>query len=396
MRSPVLSRNASSTSGTGVDADVRLRLICTTERDAFEGTAHDVVLLADGSVETPHDLEAERIGVAFGGYLSCIEVVDRVVPAVRDWLALQRREQLPHLRRDRHLRWSLVERLDCCGQGWLRASDAAEHVRSVPHLARRHGTLERLLRPFVSALTRELGWPEGGAPLDPQRAAPAESRVAGSGGAAQLWAAGIAPEVVVDVHDALGGCRSRLPLEFYLGAATRRPDLAWVAASAAAADRSESDPSTLTWLAWSETAHDRRHPSDRGNWLRLGVPRNMLLQLSDLQYAPVEVRQLGECVGRTPAHAAALLLSWTSARLRPDVARLMALHAAGVPDLRLNAVALRRLVQTLELAGVPMADRDAAELLVVWGNVPEAAACARAGRSDPLALARTLHRSRPA
>jgi hypothetical protein len=37
-------------------------------------------------------------------------------------------------------------------------------------------------------------------------------------------------------------------------------------------------------------------------------------------------------------------------------------------------------------------DHAAAELLVVWGNVPEAAACARAGRTDPLEIARVLHR----
>ncbi|HSP38023.1 MAG TPA: hypothetical protein VLR26_09735 [Frankiaceae bacterium] len=375
--------------------DVRVRLVCTSVYGGFEGAMHDVVLQADGSLRTPHDLEAERIGVALGGYLSCLEVADRAVPAVLDWLALQRRVELPHLRRDKQSRWHLRERLDCCGQGWLRAADAAEHARSVPHLARRFGTQPRLLRPFTAALSTAFGWPDGGAPLDALRAATAEGRVAGRGGATLLWACGIAPEVVVDVHDALAGCRSRLPVEFYLGAVTRRPDLAWVAHSGSFADRPEPDPETLTWLAWSETKHDRLHPVDRGDWLRLGVPRSVLLSLSDQRYAPSEVQQFGEVLGRTPAHAAVLLLSWTSAGLQPEVSRLMALHATGVADLRLSAAALRRLVKEAASAGIELADLDAAELLTVWGNVPEALACARAGRSDPLALARTLHRSRP-
>ena len=357
---------------------------------------HDVVLHEDGHLETPHDLEAERIGAAFGGYLSCLEVVDRVLPALFEWLALQRRDELPLLRRDKQRDWHLHRRLDCCGRGWRRAAEAAEHARSVPHLARWFETEERLLRPFTRALSDAFGWPDDGASLPPGRAAAAEARVADRGGVALLWKAGVAPEVIVRIHDALAGCRTRLPVEFYLGVTTRRPDLAWVlnsAAPAAPAEPVDPDPDTLTWLAWSETAHDRRHPSDRGDWLQLGVPRSVLLELSEQRYTPAEVRYLGTILGRTPAHAAGLLLGWTSAGLRPDVGRLGELSLASVPNLRLNGGALRRLLQDARSAGLELGDLEAAELLLVWGNVPEALACARAGRSDPLALARTLHRN---
>src|ERR1700712_175081 len=161
--------------GAWLPRPVRVPLVCTTSRGALDGAWHDVVLHPDGSLETPHDLEAERIGAAFGAYLSCLEVGDRVVPALHEWLRWQRREEAPFLRRDKQARWHLRDRLSCWGAGWLRAADAAEHGRSVPHLAVRHGTLPGLLRPFAATLCAEFGWPESGAPLDPQRAAPAQA-----------------------------------------------------------------------------------------------------------------------------------------------------------------------------------------------------------------------------
>jgi hypothetical protein len=123
------------------------------------------------------------------------------------------------------------------------------------------------------------------------------------------------------------------------------------------------------------------------------VPREALLELRDRGYRPGDVRALAEALGREPSHAATVLSSWTAAGLSPDVSRLAALAAAGVPDLRISAPALGRLIGGVGDPELP--DAVAAELLVVWGNVPEALACARAGRTDPLEIARVLYRASP-
>ena len=45
---------------------------CRTSRSSVRGEPHRVSIAPDWSVQTPHDLDAERVGVAFGGYASCL------------------------------------------------------------------------------------------------------------------------------------------------------------------------------------------------------------------------------------------------------------------------------------------------------------------------------------
>src|SRR3712207_9191816 len=79
-------------------ASLSVSVRCRTRRGAG-GRRHEVRIGPDWSVETPHDLAAERIGVALGGYLSCIELVDDTVPAARELLQLVARRVLPPLSR---------------------------------------------------------------------------------------------------------------------------------------------------------------------------------------------------------------------------------------------------------------------------------------------------------
>ena len=45
---------------------VTLSVVCRTSNDRSDpGTRHDITLLADGTIRTPHDLESERLAVAF-------------------------------------------------------------------------------------------------------------------------------------------------------------------------------------------------------------------------------------------------------------------------------------------------------------------------------------------
>lgn len=56
---------------------------CTDPKSRF-GTPHEVTILPDWTVVTPHDIDAERVAQALGAkWCSCIKLVDEIVPAYR-------------------------------------------------------------------------------------------------------------------------------------------------------------------------------------------------------------------------------------------------------------------------------------------------------------------------
>ena len=63
--------------------DLVVPVECTAMESDHFGAVHDITIHADWSVSTPHDLDAERIGRAFGGFSSCLTLVECVVPAYR-------------------------------------------------------------------------------------------------------------------------------------------------------------------------------------------------------------------------------------------------------------------------------------------------------------------------
>ncbi len=81
---------------------VALSVPCRTTREPTASVVrHRVTIEPDGSVITPHDLDAERIAVALGGYLTCVDLVDRGVPALHRWVRLVlRQEPVPVVSRD--------------------------------------------------------------------------------------------------------------------------------------------------------------------------------------------------------------------------------------------------------------------------------------------------------
>ena len=63
---------------------------CRTSRAATRGKRHGLTIYPDWSFETPHDLAAERVAAAFGGYTSCLELEGAMAP-VRELLGLRAR-----------------------------------------------------------------------------------------------------------------------------------------------------------------------------------------------------------------------------------------------------------------------------------------------------------------
>lgn len=349
---------------------------CRT-RPRSRGRSHEVTVGPDWSVSTPHDLDAERIGVALGGYLSCLDLVDHAVPAARDLLQLVGRRVLPPLARNHAGRWVVDQPTTGCRcetESFATPYDAAQHARSAAHLARRYGAapadVERVLAAAVDA--------HGGFASCPPPGWVALGSIREPRGIDVLWGAGVPPELVTEVQERVLPRGGPLPTAAYLGAAFHCEDLAWLARTLAAAP--DPDPDLAVWAAWSYGNGDRTDPRARGEWLELGVPRSAIDVLVDGGIGVRSAEELAEVTGRTVQRAALVLAAWERAGCRPGPGDIAALDAVGVGD---SYEPTSGAVESLHLATrtlpVPPTRTQVAVLLGLAGNRPDALALARRG-----------------
>jgi hypothetical protein len=364
-------------------------------------TRHEVTVHPDWSVTTPHDLESERVALAFGGYLSCLDLAERSLPAARRWLELQLRVGSAPIVFGRRLRWQVNPPQKCCANdGFDTATKAAEHLRDPQHLAVEFRAPRRQLTDLIKALTSAY---DGAFALDS-----AEARSAGevcSRGAkdvTELWYAGMHPRRILEIHDAVGS-PGRLPGRFYLGVMTRGTDLGWLVDTLQVAGQGSGDlelfddatpelaagriegaaEPVAEWLAWTRGAVDVIHPERRGLWIALGVSRRIIVLLDQHAITPGEVELLAMGIGRDPDGAARQLAGWLEAGLRPPVTELVRLHESGLGPLWYvpSIAAVRRLRAELGDDAARTSDTDLAFQLAVAGTVPDAIASWRTGKS---------------
>jgi hypothetical protein len=362
-------------------------------------TRHRVLVGRDWSVGVPHDLAAERLASALGGWLSCLELEDRAVPAARRWLEFALRAVVPPIVPLGQLGWTSASPLRCCPvRGFESAEGAFEHVRDVRHLSE----LYQADRKQVGDLVRPMrtAWRAAQALTIPGEQAAWAAELVGGGArdVAALWYAGVHPDRIVAIHATLG-VRGRLPARLYLGIVLRNADPAWVGSTMRAAGvegataevarvagvplDGPAEESVAEWLAWTESDWDVADRSARGRWLALGVSRVSVMQLAQAGYDPVEVARLAAGTGRSADGAARHLTAWLAGALKPRVEDLVALHRSGrwsswsVP----SRAAVERVREALPDSG-RRADRlDLAYLLAVCSTVPDAVAAHRAGRT---------------
>lgn len=179
---------------------------------------HDVRIEPDWTVRMPHDLDSERLAVAFGGLVSCVNLHDRVVPALRLWLCrVLRLDVGPPFGVLQH-GWSVVDTQRCCGHRvFPTAVDAAVHAMSVPHVAAAWQADVDLLSTLAGAASKAHGGFE--LRLDNPVLWPASAAcLGGFSDVEYLYRCGLSPEWVVRVH-AQAGVDGPLPRSSYLLAA---------------------------------------------------------------------------------------------------------------------------------------------------------------------------------
>ena len=177
----------------------------TPDRGVVSGM-HAIVIHEDWSVETPHDLAAERIAVALGGHSSCVGLVDRAMPALRSWVALMLRREHVALRGLSRDLWVVANPAPCCdGRTFAGAANAALHGRSIPHGAARFRVDWDILVSLAAACSHAFG-SRFELRLDDQAIWDAEAACTeGLFDVAYLWTAGLSPEAVDQIRDPVTG-----------------------------------------------------------------------------------------------------------------------------------------------------------------------------------------------
>lgn len=352
-----------------------LAVECRTNRHASRGRPHEISIDQAWNVETPHDLEAERVAAAFGGYTSCLELVDEVIPAARTALGLLTRRAPTPMTRSRSgsrgaassavWEFGRVRGCRCWQAPFSVAQVAATHLRSPAHLSRKHGVSSRQLVRVLDALGEAWG------PLErlPSEAAAARPHVREERGVEDLWLAGIHPAAIPGMARLVTRTDEALPASYFLGVTYAGSDPEWLSRVLSRTP----DPDVATWLAWlSADCHGAVDNVD--DWLDLGLGRTEVLALSQ-HGVPVEAAfALAAGTSRTPRAAARDLAGWAALGVRPTLEHLTLLDRASPdPSRRPSAAAVDRLCHLVE--GVrPDVDRtELAVLLALEGTVGGAA-----------------------
>jgi hypothetical protein len=355
-----------------------IQIPCSTRRSEAGASVsrHELVIDRDWGVRVPHDVVGERVAVALGGYLTCVEFADRALPAARELFGLICRSRFPELRRKGDRVWAPARPADGCCRS-VRYSgpvEAADHLRSVAHAAAAHATRPQLVSTVFAAVMRAHGFTRD-APFPATDPRQARAFVPGVRDLQLLWRAGVAPQHVAAVHHALGTPGRPLPVNFYLGLVTRRPDLAWVGSGCDAVPASsESD----VVAAGADSFRSR-------------MPAAMITDLALSGYGPADVELLASSTGRPAMGVASTLRAWVAAGCRPSASELVSLYDAGVsPYWMPRAASVVRLGESVGFARPSIPVNQLGFLLAVCGSVPLAAAWVRAGHRDALEVAAAL------
>lgn len=326
--------------GVGLlDAPLHFAVECRTAGQVGRGPLHRVTIRPDWAVSTPHDLDAERVAAAFGPATSCLDLVERTIPALREAMPLlTRRARLP-LRRDRRGAWRLppsIAPMGCCrGTGFPTAETLARHTRSAEHLAAHTRVPQWQLASVMSAMESAWGAWEGEAPA----AEGLERCVREPGGVDLLWSAGIHPDDLPSLAEPAAGVSGALPVSYFLGMAYGGADPRWIADALPEG----ADADTAAWLTRLESPSKVASAAEWRTWLRFGLPRDDVRHALAAGLGSDHVRGLALDTGWSIPTAARLAVAWAKIGCLPSAAHLTALARAGVD----HAVPSRAAVDSL-------------------------------------------------
>jgi hypothetical protein len=351
--------------------DLELMIQCRLDRATSHGKKHRVVIRSDWTVSTPHDLAAERVAAAFGGYTSCIELIDRTIPVFRKMLPVLSRQQHLALRRDASDGWRLPldqQAAQCCrGHRFATIATAASHARSAAHIARVNDVSQWQLAALMSGASAAWGsWEH-----DPPSSPAIDRMVRESEGVAELWRAGVHPREVPSLAAAASAVGGPLPAAYYLGMVYAATDPLWLAEVVP----SRPDADTAAWLAWIDLPPDRAEPAVWGGWLRIGLSRAEAQFAAEARLPSERIADIAMTIGWSELKTARCVVGWAKVGCFPTLAQFQALAHSGAESVEPSRTAIDTLVAEVdadsELSSIarPTVDRtQLAVMLAVLGT----------------------------
>lgn len=347
---------------------LEFQIECRLSQSASRGTKHSVTIHPDWSVTTPHDLDSERVAAAFGGYTSCLPLVEQTIPAFRAMLPVLSRQSRIPLWRDSWDDWLLPASWhvpSCCrGQKFTSAAAAARHVRSASHIAGAYNAPRWQVSAVMSAAEDAWGsWEE-----NPPHGVQLDRLVREIEGVAELWRAGLRPDEVLRLAIAASVVKEPLPVSYFLGMVYGEADPDWV--SEVLLHRPDAD--TAAWLSWLDAPDRIASSNEWGAWLRFGLPKNDVRKALEAGLRSDQVLMVSRDTGWSSRVTARNLVAWAKVGCFPTVGQFKALRHHGVEDAQPSGGAIDALVnevRSLNKHGVATPDRTGlAVLLVVLGT----------------------------
>lgn len=270
------------------------------------------------SVDTGHDLEAERVAAALGGgRVACLDIAELEVPAIEGFWHSLRRDVLVGIqpaqaRRGKPATWQVSARVvgcECESARWDRPEEAAAHLRDLGHWCRKHGaqyrSTQRLLR-LLQAATGPAVWSDRWPLCASSRCVEHDEELF------RLWEAGIHPNVVSELHAGLG-LSDPLNAHAYLQIVTRQIDLGWLRQFAS------GGPQAVAWAATTWTRWDADHPAARMEWFEAGLHYKVITSLLGSPYSLGDVSALASATGMSVSAAGHVIAEWLAAGCRPSL-----------------------------------------------------------------------------
>lgn len=196
---------------------------CTAKPTDNLGTSHTITINADWSVSAPeHDLGADRVSRALGGWSSCLHFAESTVPAYRHVLGVMHRPA--SLVSDARGRWLNTMSSGCRHTPHVHTSlrDAVRHEVSYDHAAGLHrNDLWRVDGVEIASWSHlfQLLWVARGAWV--QTARPYFVRL-GVNGYLQLWRNGLLPGQAETIAQGTPTVAFPLPVDYFINAHYRQ------------------------------------------------------------------------------------------------------------------------------------------------------------------------------
>lgn len=353
-----------------------IEIECRTSTRVRRGRRHEVTIAADWSVTTPHDIEAERVAVAFGAYTSCLTLVDATIPVFRESLALLTRRTRPRLLDGRCGKWHLppgAQIARCCADlTFATPAKALRHLRSVDHLLAAHDVPAWQLRQVFAAAEQAWGSWEG----RPRVGAEVSRLVRETGGVTDLWHSGIRPDEIVEMAAVVDMVEEALPVAYYVSTAYGEASPEWMRAAL----RHRPDPDVAAWLAGLDPWTHASDGDTWGRWLGFGLPRHDVLTLIRAGTDPALVDDVARVTGWRQDRVARNLAAWLRLDCRPGVDEFAALARHQVTDVRVSGEVIDELLAEIgslvggdlvrgrEWDAVALSRTEVGVMLAVLGN----------------------------